>query len=70
MELVSSLFTYLEGDKANLGFISPVYRLEDATKYLFPFLLHMAWISLRGCIQKFPDWPPGARTGNGTALCH
>jgi hypothetical protein len=20
---------------------------------------------LRGCIQKFPDWPPGARTSNG-----
>jgi hypothetical protein len=24
----------------------------------------------RGCIQKFPDWPPGARTAHGTALCH
>jgi hypothetical protein len=23
-----------------------------------------------GCIQKFPDWPPGARTANSTALCH
>jgi len=23
-----------------------------------------------GCIQKFPDWPPGARIANGTALCH
>jgi hypothetical protein len=22
------------------------------------------------CIQKFPNWPPGARTANGTALCH
>jgi hypothetical protein len=22
-----------------------------------------------GCIQKFPDWPPGARTANDTALC-
>jgi hypothetical protein len=22
------------------------------------------------CIQKFPDWPPGARTANGTALCY
>jgi len=20
--------------------------------------------------QKFPDWPPGARTANGTAVCH
>jgi hypothetical protein len=25
---------------------------------------------LRGCIQKFTDWLPGARTANGTALCH
>jgi hypothetical protein len=25
---------------------------------------------IRGCIQKFPDWPPGARTANGTAHCH
>jgi hypothetical protein len=25
---------------------------------------------IRGCIQKFPDWPPGARTANGTVLCH
>jgi len=24
---------------------------------------------LRGYIQKFPDWPPGARTANDTALC-
>jgi len=26
--------------------------------------------SIRVCIQKFPDWPPGARTANGTAPCH
>jgi len=25
--------------------------------------------NVRGCIQKFPDWPPGARTANGTTLC-
>jgi hypothetical protein len=25
---------------------------------------------IRGCIQKFPDWPPGPRTANGRALCH
>jgi hypothetical protein len=27
-------------------------------------------LDIRGCIQKFPDWPSGARTANGTALCH
>jgi len=26
-------------------------------------------IEIRGCIQKFPDWPPGVRTANDTALC-
>jgi len=25
---------------------------------------------VRGCIQKFPNWPPGARTVNSTALHH
>jgi hypothetical protein len=25
---------------------------------------------IRGCIKKFQDWPPGARTANSTALCH
>jgi hypothetical protein len=28
------------------------------------------YISIRGSIQKLPDWPPGARTANDTALCH
>jgi hypothetical protein len=27
-------------------------------------------IDIRGCIQKFPDWLPGARTANGIVLCH
>jgi hypothetical protein len=26
--------------------------------------------TVRGCIQKFPDCPPGARTANGTDLYH
>jgi len=27
-------------------------------------------LNVRGCIQKFPAWPPGARNANGTALCY
>jgi hypothetical protein len=27
-------------------------------------------LKIRGCIQKFPGWPPGAKIANGTALCH
>jgi hypothetical protein len=35
-------------------------------------ILHKTLVYARiyECIQKFPDWPPGARTANGTALCH
>jgi hypothetical protein len=39
--------------------------------HCFPHKPHMGcYRILRWCIQKFPDWPPGARTANGTALCH
>jgi len=31
--------------------------------------LHLNEI-VRGCIQKFPDRPPGMITAKGTALCH
>jgi hypothetical protein len=27
-------------------------------------------LNIRGCIKKFPDWSPGARSANGTVLCH
>jgi hypothetical protein len=33
--------------------------------FVYFFFLHV-----RGCDQKFPDWPPGASTAGGTALCH
>jgi len=32
--------------------------------------MHCSSVRSRGCIQKFPDWPPGARTANCTALCY
>jgi hypothetical protein len=31
---------------------------------------HNVLHDLRGFIQQFPNWPPGARTANDTALCH
>jgi hypothetical protein len=35
-------------------------------------LFDMFWctVELPCCIQNFPDWSPGTRTTNGTALCH
>jgi len=32
-------------------------------------LVHSVIVSIGGCIQKFPDWPPAAKTANDTALC-
>jgi hypothetical protein len=37
---------------------------------LLPGLFRWCFIIIRECNQKFPDWPPGAITANGTALCH
>jgi len=34
------------------------------------FYKHIINVHIRGCIQTFPGWPPGARTANGTAPCH
>jgi hypothetical protein len=33
-------------------------------------LAELIKMHLRGLVQKFPDWPPGARTANVTTLCH
>jgi hypothetical protein len=34
------------------------------------FVVINTGIYIGGCIQKFPDRAPGARTANGTAICH
>jgi hypothetical protein len=39
-------------------------------KIQFRGFLRALKIIIRMCIRKFPDWPPGARTANGTARCH
>jgi hypothetical protein len=59
-------------------FSSPVFMLVSCTKsslslvrtvplYPSPYF-YTRYVRER--IQKFPDWPPGARTANGTVLCH
>jgi len=56
------------------GYLRIDMRLEESKKDIFlytnsknnfPLLSHT-----RGCIKKFPDWSPGARTAHATALCH
>jgi hypothetical protein len=43
---------------------------DDYLMKLKNTLLFLWSLIYRRCIQKFPDWPPGARTTNGKALCH
>jgi hypothetical protein len=48
-------------------------RLSDTHSSLLGFQKRsptFAILTIRVCVQKFPDWPPGARTANDTALCH
>jgi len=41
---------------------------QNQVQTMFWFHAHTPFIGV--CYQKFPDWPPGARTANDTALCH
>jgi len=45
--------------------------LEQTGRSVGKGLLGHCYLSdLQGCIHKLPDWLPGARTANGTTLCH
>jgi hypothetical protein len=46
-----------------------LYRWTNIRKEFFFLICALPW-NIRGCIQKIPDWPPGARTANDIALCH
>jgi hypothetical protein len=43
------------------------FDVRDKKVLLYPIAVV---VDIRGCIQKFPDWPPEAKTANGAALCH
>jgi hypothetical protein len=57
-----------------------INSLKDGGDFILPYtrvsrdvqekIREKVTILLRGCNQKFPDWPPGARTANYAALCH
>jgi hypothetical protein len=50
--------------------LTELLRLLEIDLYRSEFLCGLFTKYIRGCIQKFQDWPPGARTANGTALYH
>jgi hypothetical protein len=50
--------------QSNIGIhVFSVFPKGSSHFILYSFML------VRGCIQKFPDLPPVARTANGTAVC-
>jgi hypothetical protein len=48
----------------------PYKKVGILAPFFFFFFFSYFNLEGRGCIQKFPDWPPRERTANGTALCH
>jgi hypothetical protein len=49
------------------------HRFREQVSYQRKITGNIAYFNLQvytRCIQTFPDWPPGARTANGIALCH
>jgi hypothetical protein len=43
---------------------------RTATYTTHLMFLNFITLIIRWCIQKCQEWPPGASTENGTALCH
>jgi len=55
----------------NLIVVSAIADKHDVSYVVALHVLYQLLdIHIRGCIQNCPDWPPGARAANGTALCH
>jgi hypothetical protein len=55
-----------------IWFKDPITRpktdMRNVTQGIWCYLRHKRELSTtRGCIQKFPDWPPGARIANDTS---
>jgi len=51
------------------GSVGTLMTVTDLALHSDTLYLPRIALNKRGCIQKFPDWPPGARTADGRALC-
>jgi hypothetical protein len=52
------------GLRAGLKAVAQVFTLRDTVADVYLKLSRCITTGSRGCIHKFPDWPPGARTAN------
>jgi len=50
--------------------LKPFYGVSVANKNANTVQLYQIFWIVQECIKTFPDWLPGVRTANGTALCH
>jgi len=53
--------------------LDPINRVQYLPRFAALTVVYLttpAALDIHVCIQKIPDWPPGARTANGIALCH
>jgi hypothetical protein len=76
--VVVSVYFVIDSVRKLLDILSYSLYLEAVSSICNPRMLYAVeiWIPInvfvvdvRGCIKKFADWAPGARTANGTALC-
>jgi len=76
--LCYAMLCYIQPQTCGL-FVNTVMKLwvpQKEVDFLSEYLgssrnvLHTSFPLIWGCIQKFLDWLSGARTANGTALCH
>jgi hypothetical protein len=72
-QLIKKFFAFYETRRFITVFtrsLSWICRIQSTSSHHNSILSYFYPVSVRGCIQKFPDWLPAARTANGTALCH
>jgi len=74
-------FTFFPSILGSRFYLQRYQTRYDIFKYIFQDAVMNLWevqqnavfmwhYYLLRCIQKFPDWQPGARTANGTTFCH
>jgi len=67
--LTLPLATSIPSTTSQPGPLRSVLKLFSILYLVIPYDLYPRPKLYEG-IKKFPDWPPGARTASGTALCH
>jgi len=71
--IVSSITFYFYKKMSAISLLFSVFCSQTPPRSLTAckVLTHISdSVTYEGVSKKIPDWPPGARTANGTPLCH